>query len=153
MQILPTFRRPDGGRSLLRDWDRLEDQMQRMLGAMPAWEATSEPFVWAPRIDFADENGQFVLTAELPGVEPGDVDIEIEGNVLTLKGEKKMKREHKDERVQFAERRYGGFERAFTLPSAADPDKVDASFHQGVLTIQIAKRPEARGKKIEVKAH
>jgi HSP20 family protein len=152
MQIVPTFRRPDGGRSLLRDWDRLEDRMQRVLGAMPLWEATSEPFVWAPRVDFTDENGHFVLTAELPGVELGDVDIEIEGNVLTLKGEKKTKLEHKDERVQFTERRYGAFERSFTLPSAADPEKIDASFHQGVLTIEIAKRPEARGKKIEVKA-
>ncbi len=115
MQLLPTLRRPDGGRSLLRDWDRLEDQMQRLLGSMPAWEPTSDPFLWAPRVDFSDENGSFALTAELPGIEPNEVDIEVEGNVITIKGEKKLRREHKDERVQVAERRYGAFERSFTL--------------------------------------
>jgi HSP20 family protein len=152
MQVRPILRRPDGGRTLLRDWDRLENQMQRLLGSMPLWEPTSEAFVWSPEIDFAEEESQYSLTAELPGVEPGDVEIEVEGNVLTMKGEKRTKREHKDERVQFAERRYGSFERSFTLPSSADPEKVSADFHQGVLTIQIGKRPEAQGKKIEVKA-
>jgi HSP20 family protein len=152
MQLVPTLRRPDGGRSLLRDWDRLEDRMQRLMGGMPLWEPTSEAFVWAPKIDFADDNGNFVMTAELPGVEPKDVDIEVEGNVLTVKGEKKTTREHKEERIQVAERRYGAFERSFTLPSSADPEKITAEFKQGVLTVQIAKRPEARGKKIQVKA-
>ncbi len=152
MQLLPTLRRPDGGRSLLRDWDRLEDQMQRLLGSMPAWEATSEPFLWAPRVDFSDENGSFALTAELPGVEPNEVDIEVEGNVITIKGEKKLRREHKDDRVQVAERRYGAFERSFTLPSSANPEEITADFRQGILTVHIPKRPEARGKKIEVKA-
>ena len=102
--------------------------------------------------DLADENGHFVLTAELPGVELEDVDIEVEGNVLTIRGEKKLEREHKDERVHVAERRYGSFERTFTLPSSADPEKVDAGLHQGVLKLQIAKRPEARGRKIQVQA-
>jgi len=153
MQILPTpLRRPDGGRSLLRDWDRLENEMQRLLGGRPLREASSEAFVWAPQIDFTDENGAFVLSAELPGVEPKHVDIEVEGNVLRIKGEKKVHREHEDERVQIAERRYGAFERAFTLPSSADVEDITAEFNQGVLRIRIAKRAEARGKKIEVKA-
>lgn len=153
MQILPIpRRRPDGGRALLRDWDRLENEMHRLLGGAPLWEAASEAFVWAPQIDFSEENGTFVLTAELPGVEPSEVDIEIEGSVLTIKGEKKLHREHEDERVQISERRYGAFERRLTLPSSADPEKITAESHQGVLRIRIAKRAEARGKKIEVKA-
>jgi HSP20 family protein len=153
MQVLPIpRRRPDGGRSLMRDWNRLENEMQRLMGGSPFWEASSEAFVWAPQIDFTDENGTFVLTAELPGVELNDVDIEVEGNILTLKGEKKVRREHEDERVQIAERRYGSFERSFTLPSSADPENITAEFHQGVLQVRIAKRAEARGKKIEVKA-
>jgi len=126
--------------------------MQRMFQTMPMWEAASDAFTWAPRVDLADENGHFVLTAELPGIEPEDVDIEVEGNVLTIRGEKKLEREHKDERVHVAERRYGSFERSFTLPSSADPEKVEAAFRQGVLKLQIAKRPEARGRKIKVRA-
>ncbi len=152
MQLLPTLRRPTGGRSLLRDWDRLEDQMQRFMGGMSLWEPTSEAFTWGPKMDFSEDNGNYVLTAELPGVEPNDVDVELEGNILTIRGEKKMKREHQDERIQLSERRYGAFERRLTLPSAADPEKVTAGFQQGVLSVQIAKRPEARGKKIEVNA-
>ncbi len=153
MQVLPTpRRRPNGGRSLLRDWDLLEHEMQRLLGGRPLWEGSSESFVWAPQIDFADENGSFVLTAELPGVEPNDVDIEVEGNILTIKGEKKVRREHEDERVQISERRYGAFERSFTLPSSADLEDISAEFHQGVLRIRIGKRAEACGKKIQVKA-
>jgi HSP20 family protein len=152
MQLVPTQRRPDGGRSLLRDWDRLEDRMQRLMGGMPLWESTTEAFVWTPKIDFTDANGNFVMTADLPGVEPKDVDIEVEGNLLTIKGEKRVTKEHKEERIQIAERRYGAFERSFALPSSADPEKVTAEFHQGVLTVRIAKRPEARGKKVEVKA-
>jgi HSP20 family protein len=152
MQILPTIRRRDAGLFPWRDFDRLEDRMQRMLQTMPMWEATSDAFTWAPRIDLADENGHLVLTAELPGIEPEDVDIEVEGNLLTIRGEKKLEREHKDERVHVAERRYGSFERTFTLPSSADPEKVEADFHQGVLKLQIAKRPEARGRKIEVRS-
>jgi HSP20 family protein len=152
MQTLPALRRPNGGRSLLREWDRMENQMQRLLGGMPLWEPTSEAFAWGPRVDFSEENGNYVLTAELPGVEPDHVDIEMEGNVLTIKGEKKVEREHQDERIQLSERRYGTFERSFTLPSAADPERITARFHQGVLSVQIAKRPEARGRKIRVEA-
>ncbi len=151
MQLLPTLRRPDGGRSLLRDWGQLEDQMQRLMGGMSLREPTSEAFTWGPKVDFSEANGNYVLTAELPGVEPEDVDVELEGNILTIRGEKKMKREHVDERVQLSERRYGAFERSFALPSSADPENVTAEFQQGVLSVQVAKRPEARGKKIKVK--
>jgi HSP20 family protein len=152
MNMLPTLRRPDGGRALLRDWDRLENRLQRLMGPSSLWEPTSEAFLWAPRVDFAEKNGGFALTAEIPGVNPDDVNIEVEGNVLTITGEKKVEREHKDERVQLSERRYGAFERSFTLPSSADPEQVSAEFKQGVLSVQIGKRPEARGKKIQITA-
>ncbi len=125
--------------------------MQRMLGAWPQWETRGEGFEWTPRVDFMDENGQFILTAELPGVEPEGVDIEIEGNVLTIRGEKKLEREHEGERVRVAERHYGSFERTFNLPSGADPEKIDADFQKGVLTLRIAKLPAARGRKIQVR--
>jgi HSP20 family protein len=151
MQILPTLRRRSPASSAWRDIDLLEDRMQRMMHALPLWE-TTEAFAWTPRVDLTDEDGQFVLTAELPGVEPNDVNVELEGNLLTIRGEKKLEREHKDEHVHVAERHYGSFERSFTLPSGADPDKIEADFRQGILKLRIGKRPEARGRKIEVKS-
>jgi HSP20 family protein len=152
MQILPLLRRRDPGRPMLRDWELLEDRMDRLMRGMPLWEPVTDPFVWAPRVDFVDENGAFLLTAELPGIDPDAVEIDVEGNVLTMKGEKKVEREHKDERIQLSERRYGAFERSFTLPSTADPEQITAEFRQGVLTVHIAKRPESQGKKIKVQA-
>lgn len=150
MQLLPTRRRR-AGVSPWRDLNILEDQMERMMRGFPTWEPAAEDFTWAPRVDFADVDGAFVLTAELPGVEPDDVDIEVEGDVMTVRGEKRIEHEQKSEHVRIAERHYGSFERSFTLPSSADPEKVDADFHQGVLSLRIEKRPESRGRKIEVK--
>lgn len=152
MRLTPTIRRREPGLFPFRDWDLLEDQMERLMRRLPLAEPSEEPFVWAPRVDFVEENGAFVLTAELPGIDPKDVDIEVEGNTLMVRGEKKIEREHEDERVRLSERTYGSFERSFTLPSSADPDKVDADFRNGVLRIHIQKRPEARGRKIQVQA-
>lgn len=152
MQQQPTLRPRGRGVSPWRDLDLLEDRMRRLMSGMPLFEAPTETMGWSPRVDLAEDNGHYVLTAELPGVEPADVDIEVEGNVLTIRGEKKVVGEHEDERVQIAERRYGRFERELSLPSAADPENVNAEFHQGVLTVRIAKRPEARGRKIEIQA-
>ncbi len=151
MQQLPSRRRPDGGRSLFRDRDFLDEQMQRLLGTMPLWGSVAESSGWAPRVDFAEENGHFSLTAELPGVQPDDVDLEVEGSTLTIRGSKKIEREVEDERVHLSERWYGTFERSFTLPSSANPEDISAEFQHGVLRVRIAKRAEARGKKIQVK--
>jgi len=151
MSILPGPRRPATGRSLARDWNQLENQMQRLLGRSPLWEGDGEPFLLSPQVDFTESNGEFVLTAELPGIEPEDVHIDLEGNVLTLKGEKREVREKEDEKVRLSERRYGTFERSFTLPLTADPESVSADFEKGILRIHIGKRPETRGRKIEIK--
>jgi len=154
MPALPTpLRRDPGLHSPWRDFDLLEDRMQRLMRILPLRETGAEMFEWAPRVDFSEEDGRYVLTAELPGIEPEDVEIEIEGNVLSMKGQKALKREEEGERIRLSERRYGAFERSFTLPATADPEKIRADFRQGVLTVQIEKRPEARGKKITVQAH
>ncbi len=152
MKILPTPRHRPARPSPWRDFDLLEDRMQRLMQSFPLWETPAEAFTWTPRVDLVGEEGHFVLTAEIPGIEPDDISVEVEGNVLTIKGEKKFEREQKDEHMHVAERRYGTFERTFTLPSAADSENIEADFQQGVLTLQIPKRPEARGRKIEVKA-
>ena len=146
MQPLPTLRRRDARLfSPWRDFDVFDDWTQRLSPA-------GETFLWAPRVDFAEENGKYVLTAELPGIDPKDVDIEVEENTLSIKGEKKTEREESDERVQISERRYGSFERRFVLPSTADPEKITADFQKGVLKLEIPKRAEARGRKIKVQS-
>jgi HSP20 family protein len=152
MRTLSVPRRRD--RTLLTSWadlDLLEDRLGRLFQGLPVPGASGGPLVWAPRIDVVEEHGRFVLTAELPGIDPHDVEIEVEGRVLSIKGEKRVEREEGDERIRIAERREGAFDRTFTLPPSANAEKVTAGFHQGVLTLAIEKQPEAKGRKIPVR--
>lgn len=108
----------------------------------------------SPEFDVT-ENDKFIeLTAELAGVEEKDLDVSVDGDVLTVKGEKKeeVKEEKKDYRL--SERRFGSFERSFTLPEGLNLDKVEASFKNGILKIELPKNPEAptHHKKIKLAA-
>jgi HSP20 family protein len=151
MQRLPTLaRRAFTVSPLSRDWDLLENRMSRLLQGFPSWDADAEALVLAPRVDFAEKDGKYLLTVELPGVDSKDVDIEVEGNVLSIKGEKKVETEREEDQVRIQERRYGAFERTLTLPRGADANQVKADFSQGVLTVEIGKRPEAQGRKVKV---
>jgi HSP20 family protein len=91
-----------------------------------------------------------VLKAELPGVDPKDVDIRIENNVLTLSGERKLDTEVQRENYHRVERAYGSFTRSFTLPSSVDTGNVKADFKDGVLRITLPKREEAKPKQIQI---
>jgi HSP20 family protein len=106
---------------------------------------------FAPLVDVIDREGEFVLKAELPGIKPEDVDLEIHDNVLTLRGERKF--EHKDERQGYhrVERRYGTFTRSFVLPEGVDAGAISAGIDQGVLTVSIPKAPTVQPRKIAVK--
>ena len=151
MELLPTRRRGgDGGSSPWRNWEVLEDQMERLLQTMSGTPST-EVSGWAPRVDFHEEDSHFVLSTELPGVEPEDVEIEVSGDVLSIHGHKKPAHDMAQDRFHMAERRYGTFHRELTLPPTADPESVEASFHQGVLTIRVGKRAESRGRRIPVR--
>lgn len=105
---------------------------------------------WIPVVDITDANGELVLTAELPGIARKDVHITINDGVLTLKGEKKEEREEKDANYRLVERRFGSFERSFTLPASIDADRVNAKFKDGVLKIYMPKAVAALGKTIEI---
>ena len=105
---------------------------------------------WAPAVDIYEKGSDLVLKAELPGVDPKDVDIRIENNVLMLKGERKFEDETKREDYHRVERAYGSFTRAFTLPSTVDTSKVKAEYKDGVLRITLPKREEAKPKQIQV---
>ena len=107
-----------------------------------------------PTADVVEGEKDYKITAELPGMSEKDLEIALAGDVLTLKGEKKEEHEEKGQNRYVSERRYGSFQRSFALPEDADPEKIEAAFKNGVLTITLAKRPEAQAKrrKIEVKA-
>jgi HSP20 family protein len=91
------------------------------------------------------------IVAEVPGVKAEDVKISLENNLLTLRGEKKQQAEEQSERVHRYERSYGVFERTFSLPTTVDPDKIDAQYANGVLTVTIPKSERARPREIPVK--
>jgi HSP20 family protein len=105
---------------------------------------------WAPSVDIFEHEGNLVLKAELPGVDPKDVDVRVENNVLTLRGERKFENEVKREKYHRVERAYGTFSRSFTLPNVVDTEKIKAEYKDGVLQVTLPQREEAKPKQIQV---
>ncbi|HPN84323.1 MAG TPA: Hsp20/alpha crystallin family protein [Victivallales bacterium] len=107
-----------------------------------------------PSFEVAETDTEFNVTAELPGLTEKDVEINLEENILTIKGEKKEEKNEKKKNYHLYERRYGSFQRSFSLPQNSDADKINASVKNGVLEIKIPKKEpsKAKNKKIEVKA-
>lgn len=97
----------------------------------------------APAIEMTETDKSYKITAELPGLEPEDVDVSVDNGILRITGEKKESREETERGFRLSERTYGSFERMISLPSAADPSQVDAKFKNGVLTVSVAKDRQA----------
>ena len=106
---------------------------------------------WAPAVDVSETADKVVVKAELPGIEAKDIDISLSGDILTIKGEKKSEREEKKESYHLVERSYGSFSRSLRLPAVVDPDKIEAGYKQGVLTVTCPKKEVVKPKAIEVK--
>jgi|SRR5580704_16710470 HSP20 family protein len=109
---------------------------------------TTAAFV--PPVDVYEDEHQIVLKLEVPGMKESDLDVQLENNVLTVKGERKFETEEKEENFHRIERRYGSFYRSFTIPSTVNPDSVKASYEAGVLKVELEKRAEAKPKQIKV---
>ena len=109
---------------------------------------------WVPPVNVAETADSILVTTELPGVSPDDVEIEVEENVLTIRGEKHEEREEEDteRHMHISERITGSFSRSFTLPRKVDVEGIDADFGDGVLKVSVPKAPETRARRIEVKA-
>jgi len=105
---------------------------------------------WVPPVDICETEDSLVLKAELPGIKSDDVEIRVEDNTLYLKGERKFEKEVKDENFHQGERSYGSFSRSFSLPSSIDSDKVKAEYQNGILTLTMPKREEAKPKTIKI---
>jgi HSP20 family protein len=137
--------------SMLREMDRMFEGVPR---AWPAAGITSAGFL-TPKVNIAETEAGLEVTAEFPGIDPKDIDVDVTDGVLTLKAERKSEREEKDEKKQYhlVERSYGTFLRRFALPFDVDVAKVDASFDKGVLKILAPRSKDAKKQsKIEIKS-
>ncbi len=105
---------------------------------------------WAPAVDVLETKDGLQLTAELPGIDPKNVEVTVENGVLSLRGERSFEKAAEGETYHRVERVYGTFERSFTLPTSVDPDKIKAQFKNGLLTLTIPKREEAKPKPIKI---
>jgi len=137
-----------------RDLRNIQDEMNRLFSGTFSHGNQDEVLrgAWSPSVDIFENKNEIVLEAELPGMKAEDVNISIENNVLTLHGERKF--EKKDERDNFhrVERSYGSFTRSFTLPPTVSSENAQAEFENGVLRLTLAKREEAKPRRIEIKA-
>jgi len=105
---------------------------------------------WLPAVDILEKDGNLVLEAHLPGVAEKDVDVKLEGHVLTLTGERKLENEENKKNYHRMESSYGSFSRSFTLPDTVDAEKIKAEYKNGILTVTIPQRPEVRPRSIPV---
>jgi HSP20 family protein len=107
--------------------------------------------VWSPAIDLVESDEALEFRADVPGMKPEEIKIELEGDVLTISGEHEETKEEKDEQYVRRERRYGSFSRSMRVPAGIDPDKIEASCHDGVLEVKVPKPAEAESKKVTIK--
>ena len=106
---------------------------------------------WMPAVDVSEDQKEIVVHAEIPGMDKKDIDISLNGRVLTIQGERKQEREEKDKNYHRMERKHGSFTRSFELPADVDGDKVEAEYKNGVLQLNLPKTKERSVKKIEIK--
>jgi HSP20 family protein len=104
----------------------------------------------SPKVDISEGKSGYKLTAELPGLDEKYIDISVTGRMLSIKGEKREERDVDEKDYHLSERSYGAFRRTFTLPEGVDPDKIDASFKKGVLTVSLPKSAEAKSKQRKI---
>ncbi len=135
--------------------NRLHQDLDRLMGReFGGREDESHGAVsdWMPAVDVQETKDAFVLTADLPGVDPKDIDITMENGVLTLRGRRSHETRTEEKGFRRVERSSGEFFRRFTLPDIADSDSISAQTNNGVLTVKIAKRPEVQPRRIEVRS-
>jgi HSP20 family protein len=145
------------GIATLSRWDpcrnvaSFQDQVNRLFGDLPdRFVGVNGVGGWHPAVDVLEQGERIVLRAELPGVGRDDIDINVENGTITLCGEKKQEKRIESESAYRAERFYGTFSRSFVLPTTIDPEKIEASYRDGVLEVVLPKADEAKPRKIRV---
>jgi HSP20 family protein len=135
-----------------RELDQLTNRLSRLFEDGSDSEMPANAGAWLPAVSVEETENEMILTAELPGVKPENVDVQLENNILTIRGEKREERKEGDEnrRYHLWERTYGAFHRSFTLPHTVRADDITADFKEGLLLVRMPKAPEARSRRIEV---
>lgn len=129
--------------------DEVDDLFRNFFKAPSVWE--NELKTWTPRVDIAETEQHYAITADIPGVDPKDIDVTVHDGVLTIRGEKRETKENKAQNYHRTERFVGQFYRAIPLPVSVDEQAVSATSDKGVLTVTIPKKPNAQAKKVTVK--
>lgn len=136
----------------LEDMERRFDEIFGRSMLPSIWRRLpSEQMAWAPNIDVFEKGDKLVVKAEIPGMKEDDIHVSVEGDMLTIRGEKKTELEVKEEDYYRCERSYGSFFRSVALPSTVDTSKIDADYEDGVLQVILPKKPEVKPKKVAVK--
>jgi len=132
--------------SLRREMDRLWENFfgERPLGRI--WERE-----WAPSLDMSETKDNYVVKAEVPGIDAKHIDISLTGDVLSIRGEKKQEKEEKEEDYHLVERNYGSFSRSVRIPAEVESNKIKASYKNGILTITLPKSEKVKAKEVKIK--
>src|SRR5438128_6228604 len=128
----------------------LQDQINRLFNDVARTGEQSNLSAWAPAVDIYETEQELVVKADLPDVDPKDLDIRVENNLLTIRGERKFEKKVSEENYLRVERAYGSFARSFTLANSANSDAIKADYQNGVLTLTIPKKEEAKPKQIKI---
>ena len=131
-----------------RDFGRLREDLERFLGT--PYETSTDMWGWGPAVDLYEDKDQFTVKCEIPGIKKEDLDISVEGNTLSVCGERKYEQEERPGEAYHTERYYGRFQRTITLPQTVNANKVNAAYKDGVLTISLPKTEEGRRKQIPI---
>jgi HSP20 family protein len=132
-------------------WSLL-DQMRKELERHNAEGSSVATSDWVPAVDIKEEQDRFVILADIPGVDPKDIEVHMENGMITIKGEKESEKKEEKEGYKRVERSFGSFYRRFSLPDTADPDKISAKSRHGVLEVTIPKHQKVQARKISVES-
>ena len=133
-----------------REVAALQNRVNSLFRDFNEGESSLTTISFIPAVDIYEEEKKIILKLEVPGVPEKDLDVTVENNTLTVKGERKFEKEEKEENFHRIERRYGSFSRAFTLPTTVETENIDAKYENGVLKLELKKKSEAQPKQIKV---
>jgi len=147
MSYLPRLRSKSES---IRTRDSIFDDLFNELYSLPTSFLSKSGMDLSPRIDISETDNEYKIEAELPGINQKEIDVKIDNNILTIKGKKEDIKEEKEKNYHLRERYYGAFQRSISLPNNIEPEKIKASFENGVLNISVPKSDKRTPKKIEI---
>jgi HSP20 family protein len=133
-----------------REVSSLQDRLNRAFGGRTERDDEMQLAAWAPPVDIAEEKDRILITAELPGFKENEIEIQTENGMLTLRGERKFEKETDGKSYHRVERSYGQFVRSFSLPNNVDREKIQATFRDGLLQVELPKREDAKPRTIKI---